>query len=196
MKYFCLRFEVIFFTRYKIIRHGADSITFFPKGDVLRIFIDLKIPSPWPGLNSRNFQPQQSQSICFSETKTLLSATDFSVSKPGVMATIHRVLARYNNYTESSPKDIFAWLDCHLLVRPNLLHRRPRTVVSRLGYYAAHYKHVFSWQMTGEFRAHKPKAKQSGDFVIRQRLCTCKAFITLKPQHTLYLWTRKLDGLN
>jgi hypothetical protein len=37
----------------KILRHGTSGFTSHRKEGVLRIFIALKIPSPWPGSNPR-----------------------------------------------------------------------------------------------------------------------------------------------
>jgi hypothetical protein len=37
----------------KILRHGTSGFISLPKEGVLRIFIALKSPSPWPGLNPR-----------------------------------------------------------------------------------------------------------------------------------------------
>jgi hypothetical protein len=33
----------------KILRHGTSGFSSYPKEGVLRIFIALKNPSPWPG---------------------------------------------------------------------------------------------------------------------------------------------------
>jgi hypothetical protein len=44
-------------TSRKILWHGADRFTSFPKKGVLRIFIALKIHRPRPGLNSRTLGP-------------------------------------------------------------------------------------------------------------------------------------------
>jgi hypothetical protein len=41
----------------KILRHGTTGFTSHPKVGVLRIFIALKNPSPWPGLNPRPLSP-------------------------------------------------------------------------------------------------------------------------------------------
>jgi hypothetical protein len=38
-------------TCHKILRHGISDFTFHLKEGVLRIFIALKNPSPWPGSN-------------------------------------------------------------------------------------------------------------------------------------------------
>jgi hypothetical protein len=42
-----------YLTRRKILRQGTSGFTFHRKEDVLRIFIALKNPSRWPGLNHR-----------------------------------------------------------------------------------------------------------------------------------------------
>jgi hypothetical protein len=39
-----------FFKFRKFLQHDADDFTFHPNEGVLRIFIALKNPSPWPGL--------------------------------------------------------------------------------------------------------------------------------------------------
>jgi hypothetical protein len=44
-------------TRRKILRHGTSSLTSHAKEGVLRIFIALKNPSPWPGSNPRPLDP-------------------------------------------------------------------------------------------------------------------------------------------
>jgi hypothetical protein len=41
----------------KVLRHGHSGFTSHPKEGVLRIFIALKNPSPWPGSNPRPFGP-------------------------------------------------------------------------------------------------------------------------------------------
>jgi hypothetical protein len=45
------------FTCRKIFRHGNSGFTSYPKEDVLRIFIALKNPSPWPGSNPQPLDP-------------------------------------------------------------------------------------------------------------------------------------------
>jgi hypothetical protein len=42
-----------FLTCHKISRHGTSGFTSHSKEGVLRIFIAIKNPSPWPGSNSR-----------------------------------------------------------------------------------------------------------------------------------------------
>jgi hypothetical protein len=42
-------------TYLKILRQGSAGFTFHPKEGVLRIFIALKYPSPFPGTNPRPF---------------------------------------------------------------------------------------------------------------------------------------------
>jgi hypothetical protein len=49
-KYFCSYLQVIF-SCCKILQHGASDFTSPLKEDVLQIFIALKNPLPWPGLN-------------------------------------------------------------------------------------------------------------------------------------------------
>jgi hypothetical protein len=49
----------LFFTSPKILRHGADGFSSPPKEVVLPIFIALKNPSPWQGLNQRILGPMQ-----------------------------------------------------------------------------------------------------------------------------------------
>jgi hypothetical protein len=44
------------FTCRKILRHGISGFTSHPKKVVLRIFIDLKNPSSWPGSNPVTFE--------------------------------------------------------------------------------------------------------------------------------------------
>jgi hypothetical protein len=44
----------------KILRHGTSGCTSHLKEGVLRIFIALKNPSPWPGLNPRPLRPMAS----------------------------------------------------------------------------------------------------------------------------------------
>jgi hypothetical protein len=46
-----------FFTCHKILQHGASSFTSHLKEGVLRTFITIKNPLPWPGLNSRPLGP-------------------------------------------------------------------------------------------------------------------------------------------
>jgi hypothetical protein len=41
----------------KILEHGTSSFTCHPKEGVVQIFIVLKNPSPWPGLNPRPLGP-------------------------------------------------------------------------------------------------------------------------------------------
>jgi hypothetical protein len=41
----------------KILRHGTSGFDFHPKECVLRIFIALKNPSPWPGSNPQTLGP-------------------------------------------------------------------------------------------------------------------------------------------
>jgi hypothetical protein len=43
------------FTCHKILRHGTSGFTSHLKEGVLRIFIALKNPSPWPGSNPQPF---------------------------------------------------------------------------------------------------------------------------------------------
>jgi hypothetical protein len=45
------------FTCHKILRHGTYSFTSHPKEGVLRIFIALKNPLPWPGSNPQPLGP-------------------------------------------------------------------------------------------------------------------------------------------
>jgi hypothetical protein len=45
------------FTCRKILRHGISGFTCHPKEGVLRIFIAVKSPSPWPGSNPRPLGP-------------------------------------------------------------------------------------------------------------------------------------------
>jgi hypothetical protein len=45
------------FTWRKILRHGTFPLYFASERKVLRIFIALKNPSPWPGLNPRPLGP-------------------------------------------------------------------------------------------------------------------------------------------
>jgi hypothetical protein len=40
-----------------ILRHGISGFTSHPKRGVMRIFIALKNPSPWPGSNPRPLVP-------------------------------------------------------------------------------------------------------------------------------------------
>jgi hypothetical protein len=49
-----------FFTCHKILRHGADSFTSPPKEGMLRIFMTLKNPAPWLGLNPWTSSPMES----------------------------------------------------------------------------------------------------------------------------------------
>jgi hypothetical protein len=44
----------------KILRHGADGFTPPLKEGMMQIFIALKNPSPWLGLNSRTLGPMTS----------------------------------------------------------------------------------------------------------------------------------------
>jgi hypothetical protein len=44
-------------THSKILRHGTSGFTSHPKEGVLRIFIALKNPSPWPHSNPRPLGP-------------------------------------------------------------------------------------------------------------------------------------------
>jgi hypothetical protein len=56
LKAFCSHLQVIM-TCHKIFWHGASRYTFHPKEGVLHIFITLKNPSPWLGLNPQTLGP-------------------------------------------------------------------------------------------------------------------------------------------
>jgi hypothetical protein len=47
----------------KILRHGNSSFTFHTREVVLRIFIVLKNPSPWPGSNLQPLRPVASKQV-------------------------------------------------------------------------------------------------------------------------------------
>jgi hypothetical protein len=52
------------FTCRKILRHGISGFISHPKEGVLRIFIALKSPTPWPGSNPQLWVSLQREDIC------------------------------------------------------------------------------------------------------------------------------------
>jgi hypothetical protein len=74
----------------KILRHGTSGFTSHPKEGVLRIFIVLKNPSPWPGLKPRPLGPVASRL-----TTTLPRQLEMYSSESMVSHSFHTILPDY-----------------------------------------------------------------------------------------------------
>jgi hypothetical protein len=87
------------FTYPKILRHGTSGFTSHPKEGVLRIFIALKNPSPWPGLNPRPLGP-------VANTLTTFARSTYSEDSVQHLCHIHSLAVLWS----SSQADHFAFL--------------------------------------------------------------------------------------
>jgi hypothetical protein len=65
-----------FLTCRKILRHGTSGFTSHPKEGVLRIFIALKNPSPWPG---STFESNGKQTNHYTTKAAALEVTEYFI---------------------------------------------------------------------------------------------------------------------